>query len=376
MEYSKTPKEIELYLREEKAKFEKQKSEPKLLILGPSDSGKSTFLKQIKLLYGKGFSKEDQIQSKRTIINNIIHAIDTIFKLLMVIPKDMIKHDTKVEDMDESIASDLASFANSIYEESYSIHHLDNLILEPSSRIQFQLLIDQLLSFRDNQLDYFSQPILEAIVCFWNCDYVQKIYHSLNDNAIPTTTSYFFQHVQRITSESGMPTNEDLLMIRVITKSVSDTVFTIDGINIHFYDVSGLVHHRKQWISYFEDVLNVIFIVSLSSYDQMMIEDESKNRLMDSIHLFEYIFNHPLLKKADVILFFNKKDLFEIKIRKISFKKYFPDFRGKDRSLSEAYTYTKEKFKKIAKDSPKTLFTHLTCCTDTKAMKSIISDIM
>ncbi|KAI8893672.1 guanine nucleotide binding protein, alpha subunit [Globomyces pollinis-pini] len=340
MEYSKTPKEIELYLREEKAKFEKQKSEPKLLILGPSDSGKSTFLKQIKLLYGKGFSKEDQIQSKRTIINNIIHAIDTIFKLLM----------------------------------SYSIHHLDNLILEPSSRIQFQLLIDQLLSFRDNQLDYFSQPILEAIVCFWNCDYVQKIYHSLNDNAIPTTTSYFFQHVQRITSESGMPTNEDLLMIRVITKSVSDTVFTIDGINIHFYDVSGLVHHRKQWISYFEDVLNVIFIVSLSSYDQMMIEDESKNRLMDSIHLFEYIFNHPLLKKADVILFFNKKDLFEIKIRKISFKKYFPDFR--DRSLSEAYTYTKEKFKKIAKDSPKTLFTHLTCCTDTKAMKSIISDIM
>jgi polynucleotide 5'-kinase involved in rRNA processing len=45
-------RDIEKYLREERKEFEKSLTEPKLLILGSSDSGKSTLLKQIKILHG------------------------------------------------------------------------------------------------------------------------------------------------------------------------------------------------------------------------------------------------------------------------------------------------------------------------------------
>jgi polynucleotide 5'-kinase involved in rRNA processing len=47
-----THKDIEKYLKEEKKEYEKSLSEPKLLILGSSDSGKSTLLKQLKILHG------------------------------------------------------------------------------------------------------------------------------------------------------------------------------------------------------------------------------------------------------------------------------------------------------------------------------------
>lgn len=45
-------KEIEKYLKGEKKIYDQYLTEPKLLILGSSDCGKSTLLKQMKILYG------------------------------------------------------------------------------------------------------------------------------------------------------------------------------------------------------------------------------------------------------------------------------------------------------------------------------------
>lgn len=51
-----THKEIEKYLKGEKKIYDQYLSEPKLLILGSSDCGKSTLLKQMKILYGGAIS--------------------------------------------------------------------------------------------------------------------------------------------------------------------------------------------------------------------------------------------------------------------------------------------------------------------------------
>jgi guanine nucleotide-binding protein subunit alpha len=108
----------------------------------------------------------------------------------------------------------------------------------------------------------------------------------------------------------------------------SDTVVTISKVPIHMFDVSGLKHHRKKWLSYFDIVHTILFVVSLSSYDQTMIEDPTVNRMVDSLVLFEDICNNELLAKLDIILFLNKVDLFKKKVKVIPVKKFFPEYSG------------------------------------------------
>jgi ABC-type polar amino acid transport system ATPase subunit len=67
--------EIELYLKKEKIIFEKLSSEPKILILGSSDCGKSTLLKQMKLSHGDGFSEAEIETSKNAIRQNIFTSV-------------------------------------------------------------------------------------------------------------------------------------------------------------------------------------------------------------------------------------------------------------------------------------------------------------
>ncbi len=110
--------------------------------------------------------------------------------------------------------------------------------------------------------------------------------------------------------------------------AISDNLFQVEGKTMHFFDVSGLTHHRKAWIPYFDKVHSVLYVASLSSYDKKLIEDNTVNQLTDSLVLFEQISNHPLLQNIDFILFLNKKDLYTKKIKKTPLSKYFPEFEG------------------------------------------------
>ncbi len=50
----------------------------KLLLLGPGDSGKTTVLKQMKLLHGDGFSDKDRREFKVKIYENIVNAMKSM----------------------------------------------------------------------------------------------------------------------------------------------------------------------------------------------------------------------------------------------------------------------------------------------------------
>ena len=131
----------------------------------------------------------------------------------------------------------------------------------------------------------------------------------------------------------------DILMQRSVTENISDVVFELQGKSIHFIDVSGLKGHRKKWLPYFDDVNCILFIVSLSSFDQQMVEDGSMNRMADALVLFEQVVTNPVLFRTDVILFLNKKDLFIEKTKTVSLQTFFPEYQGT--SLVHHCTYQK-----------------------------------
>ena len=52
--------------------------ELKLLLLGAGESGKSTIVKQMKIIYENGYSQDERIRYKKIIFKNVIDSIITI----------------------------------------------------------------------------------------------------------------------------------------------------------------------------------------------------------------------------------------------------------------------------------------------------------
>ncbi|KAF5879972.1 guanine nucleotide-binding protein G(o) subunit alpha-like, partial [Clarias magur] len=79
----------------------------------------------------------------------------------------------------------------------------------------------------------------------------------------------------RIMSPDYVPTETDVLRVRIRTTGVIETQFKVQHLVFRLYDVGGQRTERRKWISCFEDVRAVLFVVSLSGYDMTLIEDPS-----------------------------------------------------------------------------------------------------
>ncbi|GMI51258.1 hypothetical protein TeGR_g5891, partial [Tetraparma gracilis] len=64
----------------------------------------------------------------------------------------------------------------------------------------------------------------------------------------------------------------------------------------------------------FDDVDAIIFVASLSEYDQSFGEDSRRNRMAEALELFSECCDNHYFEKTDIMLFLNKKDLFARKV--------------------------------------------------------------
>lgn len=80
-----------------------------------------------------------------------------------------------------------------------------------------------------------------------------------------------------------LPTDQDILRSRVKTTGITETMFRVGELTYRLFDVGGQRSERKKWIHCFENVTALVFLVSLSEYDQMLYEDESVVRRFASI---------------------------------------------------------------------------------------------
>ena len=54
-----------------------------------------------------------------------------------------------------------------------------------------------------------------------------------------------------------------------MTTGIVKIEFSFKGLTFHMFDVGGQRSERKKWIHCFDNVTAVLFIVSLSEYDQV-----------------------------------------------------------------------------------------------------------
>jgi guanine nucleotide-binding protein G(s) subunit alpha len=163
------------------------------------------------------------------------------------------------------------------------------------------------------------------------------------------------------------------------------------------FDVGGQRDERRKWIQCFNDVTAIIFVCASSSYNLVLWEDNTQNRLKESLALFKNIWNNRWLKNISVILFLNKQDLLAEKIKtgRHKLEHYFPDFKdyqmptdsntdvNEHPQVLRAKFFIRGEFLKIAQsghtsgDKEKTqhhCYPHFTCAVDTENIRRVFND--
>ena len=171
--------------------------------------------------------------------------------------------------------------------------------------------------------------------------------------------------------QNYMPSKQDILHARKATKGASEHVYDIRGIPFLFVDVGGQRSQRQKWYQCFQNVTCILFIVASSEFDQVLFEDRKTNRLVESCAIFETIVNNKAFENISIILFLNKKDLLEEKIRKVSIGHYFEEFRGNPQQLEEVQEFELSLFSSRVQERTRSFYHHFTTAVDTENIRTV-----
>ncbi len=129
------------------------------------------------------------------------------------------------------------------------------------------------------ETDVLPRDVVDAIRSLWRDPGVREAVRRSREFQLNDSAVYYFNSLDRMASAGYMPTDQDILRSRVKTTGITETTFKVGELTYKLFDVGGQRSERKKWIHCFENVTALVFLVSLSEYDQMLYEDESVVRL-------------------------------------------------------------------------------------------------
>ena len=171
---------IEDSLRKEK---ENAKREVKMLLLGAGESGKSTIVKQMRIIHGNGYTTEDCMTYRPVIYSNTIESLFAILHAMKML---------KIEFSDPSRSGDvrlLCAIASA----------------SPTRDITVQM-----------------GEIIERL---WNDQGLQNCYSRSREYQLNDSAGYFLNAVGRISCSDYVPTTDDILRTRAKTTGIAEIKF-------------------------------------------------------------------------------------------------------------------------------------------------------
>ncbi|KAI5357750.1 Putative G protein alpha subunit, helical insertion [Septoria linicola] len=310
----------------------KLRRECKILLLGSGESGKSTIVKQMKIIHQNGYSVDELALYRHTIYKNLV-------------------------DCAKALVGAMRQFEIEV--EQPANRELADYIMEYTVDPDPQQALDQRIG--------------EAIASIWKDPCIAKVFDHQNEFYLMDSAPYFFEEVTRISAADYIPTEADVLRARTKTTGIYETRFQMGQLSIHMFDVGGQRSERKKWIHCFENVTSIIFCVALSEYDQVLLEESSQNRMMESLVLFDSVVNSRWFMRTSIILFLNKVDLFRAKLAKSPLGNYFPDYSGGN-DVNRAAKYLLWRFNQVNR-AHLNLYPHLTQATDTSNIRLVFAAV-
>jgi len=228
--------------------------------------------------------------------------------------------------------------------------------------------------------DALTQEKIVHFKALWKDHSIREAYNNSSKFQLPDSTAYFFGKFDEIVAPGFVPSEADVLRTRVRTTGIVENEFEIQGNKFKMFDVGGQRNERKKWIHCFEKVTAVLFVGVLSEYDMVLYEDEKMNRMEETLSLFDEICNSRWFRETDMILFLNKRDLFQEKIKRVPLNvcPVFKEYTGEN-SYDVGCRLIEDTFHAKNKNSDKKIYVHITCATDTNNMRAVfvaIKDII
>lgn len=188
---------------------------------------------------------------------------------------------------------------------------------------------------------------------------------------------YFFNNLERIARPDYTPTNRDILHCRKATKGISEYVIPINNVPFLFVDVGGQRSQRQKWFQCFDSVTSILFLVSSSEFDQVLLEDRKTNRLEESMNIFDTIINNQIFNSVSIILFLNKYDLLVKKVAnpETDIRWYFPQFTANSHAIHDVRAFILAMFTGTKRDIKKALYHHFTTAVDTENIKVVFNSV-
>ena len=305
--------------------------EYKLLLLGTSEAGMTTFIRQMRIIHGQGYTAKDRAEFKVYVYKNVFETIEIM-----------------VEAMKE----------------------LKIAYQSPTNQTKGE----ELALLAKTEVLTVGTECRDKIIAFWEDEGVQTCFGCRRELQIFDSAKHFFDNLHRILAADYVPTLQDVLRVHVVpTTGIREYTFLMrTDVVFRMIDVTGQRSEMRKWIHCFEGVKLVMFLVAISEYDQVL---QNQNRLQESLSLFETIITYPWFVKSSITLIFNETDLFQEKIMTSDIVKYFPAYSGPVRDPEAGKSFIASLFLSVNDDPERRIFHHFTCATDTENLRRIFEDV-
>lgn len=273
----------------------------RLLVTGPAKSGKSTLMKQARL-FNKDISDAARREYVPVIMRNVVEWSQAIAKSTRGPPPND------------------AAFA-----------------------VASQFVLDMPLSgvVDSVNVDYFRT--------LWNHVYSKN---TVNDRSFThydcaDTVEYFLDRLGIISAAGYVPSLTDVFRCCDPKRGIVDTGFEVMGNSFALVKTDQPLESFKKWIHCFEHrVSAVVFVASLADYDVPSDSNPSQTKMEMAFELFSAVssirWHSQHFPEVPIVLFFNKRDVFETKLRSGSFQTFFPTYRG--HRVEDAIEFIEELF--------------------------------
>jgi len=259
-------------LREERRR---KRNEVRLLLLGAGESGKSTFVKQMRIINNVVFTPLERQQFRQLIHVSLIRGLQVVLAARKQLGIPLERGDLE----------------------------------QPSEMV---LLFDSYESINPENIG----DLAVLAKRLWRDKGVKETFSRRSEFQVVDSVGYFLDNLDRVSRRDYEPSNQDILYARRTTQEVSEFRVKINKMDFVFLDVGGQRSQREKWFKLFsQDMAGTLFMVSASEFDQKLREDSQENRLKESTIIFRTIVNNTAFKDTTFILFVNKMDLLEEKVK-------------------------------------------------------------